>query len=130
MWYVTPIDLWILQKYTNNERSEREIKETLPFTITSMKIWYLGINLLKEATDWYSENFKTDERNWKWDKRMEGYTMFLGEKNQYCQNNYTTQGNLQTQRDPYQITNDIFHRTKTKNFLIWKHKIPWVIKAI
>ena len=32
------IDLWIVQKYTNNERSEREIKETLPFTITSMKI--------------------------------------------------------------------------------------------
>ena len=58
---------------------------------------------------------------------MEGYTMFLGEKNQYCQNNYTTQGNLQTQRNPYQITNDIFHRIRTKNFTICmeQQKIPF-----
>ena len=31
--------------YTNNERSEREIKETTQFTITSKRIKYLGINL-------------------------------------------------------------------------------------
>ena len=31
--------------YTNNERSEREIKETIPFSITSKRIKYLGINL-------------------------------------------------------------------------------------
>ena len=41
--------------YTNNKRSEREIKETIPFTITS-EIKYLEINLLKEAKDLYSEN--------------------------------------------------------------------------
>ena len=35
--------------HTNNERSEREIKETIPFTITSKRIKYLGINLSKEA---------------------------------------------------------------------------------
>ena len=33
--------------YTNNERSEREIKETIPFTITSKRIKYLGINYLR-----------------------------------------------------------------------------------
>ena len=31
--------------YTNNERSEREIKKTIPFSITSKRIKYLGINL-------------------------------------------------------------------------------------
>ena len=31
--------------YTNNERSEREIKETIPFSTTSKRIKYLGINL-------------------------------------------------------------------------------------
>ena len=31
--------------YTNNERSEREIKETIPFSITSKRIKYLGINI-------------------------------------------------------------------------------------
>ena len=44
--------------YTNNERSEREIKETIPFIITSKRIKYLRINLPKEAEDLYSENCK------------------------------------------------------------------------
>ena len=35
--------------HTNNERSEREIRETIPFTFASKRIKYLGINLLKET---------------------------------------------------------------------------------
>ena len=42
--------------------------------------------------------------------------MFLDWKNQYCENDYTSQSNLQIQCDPYQITNGIFHRIRTKNF--------------
>ena len=42
--------------YTNNERSEREIKETLPFTIATKRIKYLGINLTKEVKTY---NLKT-----------------------------------------------------------------------
>ena len=45
--------------YTNNERSEREIKETIPFSIATKRIKYLGINLPKEVKDLYSENYKT-----------------------------------------------------------------------
>ena len=45
--------------YTDNERSEREIKETIPFTIITKIIKHLGINLPKEAKDLYSENYKT-----------------------------------------------------------------------
>ena len=48
---------------TNNERSEREIKETIPFTIATKRIKYLGINLPKETKDLYAENYVTDERN-------------------------------------------------------------------
>ena len=44
--------------------------------------------------------------------------MFLGRKNQYCENDYTTKCNLQIQCNPYQITNGIFHRTRTKNFTL------------
>ena len=44
--------------------------------------------------------------------------MFLGRKNQYCENDSTTKCNLQIQCNPYQITNGIFHRTRTKNFTI------------
>ena len=45
--------------YTNDEKSEREIKETLPFTITTKSIKYLGIYLTKETKDLYAENYKT-----------------------------------------------------------------------
>ena len=44
--------------------------------------------------------------------------MFLGKKHQYYENDYTTKSNLQIQYDPYQITNDIFHRPRIKNFTI------------
>ena len=45
--------------YTNNEWSEREIKETIPFTIATKRIKHLGINLPKEVKDLYAENDKT-----------------------------------------------------------------------
>ena len=45
--------------YTNDEKSEREIKETLPFTTATKRIKYLGINLPKETNDLYAENNKT-----------------------------------------------------------------------
>ena len=37
--------------YTNNEKTERQIKETIPLTIVTKRIKYLGINLLKERED-------------------------------------------------------------------------------
>ena len=40
--------------YTNDEKSEREIMETLPFTIATKRVKYLGINLRKEAKDLYA----------------------------------------------------------------------------
>ena len=77
---------------------------------------------------------------------MERYTMFLDWKNQHCENDYTTQSNLQIQCNPYQITNGIFHRTRTENFTIcmetqktlnshsnlekeewsWRNQAPWL----
>jgi len=58
--------------YTNNERSEREIRETIPFTTTSKKVKYLIINLPKETKGLYTENYKMlmkeikdDSNRWK-----------------------------------------------------------------
>ena len=44
--------------------------------------------------------------------------MFLHWKNQYWENDYTTQSNQQIQCKPYQITNGIFYGTRTKNLKI------------
>ena len=75
--------------YTNNEKTEREIKETIPFTIATKRIKYLP----KETKDLYIENYKT-LRNQRGHKQMEKHTVFMDWKNQYCQNDYTTQSNL------------------------------------
>jgi len=43
--------------------------------------------------------------------------MFLDWKNQYCEHECITQSNLHIQSNPYKITNGIFHKTRTKNFI-------------
>ena len=50
---------------------------------------------------------------------MKTYTMFLDWKNQHCENEYTTQSNVQIQCHPYLTTNGILHRTRTKKFTIY-----------
>ena len=52
---------------------------------------------------------------------MEKYTVFMDWKNEYCQNGYTTQSNLQIQCNPYQATNGIFHRTRTYNCNLYRN---------
>ena len=57
--------------------------------------------------------------------------MFLDWKNQHCENVSTTQSNLQIQCNPYQTTNGILHRIRTKILqFVWKHKRPHTAKAI
>ena len=49
---------------------------------------------------------------------MEKFTVFMDHKNQFSENDYTTQSNLQIQCNHYQATNGIFHRTRTNNLTI------------
>ena len=42
--------------YTNNETEEREIRESIPFTIAPKSISYLGINLTRDVKDLFLEN--------------------------------------------------------------------------
>ena len=102
--------------HTNNEKSEREIKESIPLTFATKRIKYLGISLPKEIKELYVENYKTlmkeskDVINrWRdilcsWVGRISSVKMT------------TTKCNLQIQCNLYQIINSIFHRTRTKNF--------------
>ena len=61
--------------YTDNEISQRDIKETVPFTITSERMKYLGINLPKEAKDLCSKKCMTlmkeiDDESIRWKDRL------------------------------------------------------------
>uniref|UniRef100_A0A7N5K9P1 RNA-directed DNA polymerase n=1 Tax=Ailuropoda melanoleuca TaxID=9646 RepID=A0A7N5K9P1_AILME len=58
--------------YTNNETEEREIRESIPFTITPKTIRYLGINLTRDVKDLYPRNYRSllkdieeDIKRWK-----------------------------------------------------------------
>ena len=79
------------------------------------------MNLLKAAKDPYSESYKTlmketeDVKN-----RCKDIPWFCITRIN-CQNDYITQGNLWLQGNLYQITNSIFHRTKTKNLTLYGH---------
>ena len=45
--------------YINNEKSERTLKESIPFSTATKRIKSLGINLPKETKELYTENYKT-----------------------------------------------------------------------
>ena len=62
---------------------------------------------------------------------MKKYTIFLDWKNQYSENEYTTQSNLYIQYNPYQATNGIFIEIEQKiSQFVWKDKKTSIAKAI
>ena len=75
-------------------RKQKKIKKTIPFTIATKRIKYLGIYLPKETKDLYIENYKILVKEIKEDTNTWKYTMFMDWKNQYSENEYTTQSNL------------------------------------
>ena len=61
--YKINIQISVAFLYANNGLSVWEIKKTIPFTIASKIIKYLGINLTKDIKDLYLENYAPEERN-------------------------------------------------------------------
>ena len=69
--------------YTNNEAAEREIRESIPFTIVPKTIKYLGINLTKEVKNLYAENYrKLMKEIEETHKKMKKHSIFHGLKEQ------------------------------------------------
>jgi hypothetical protein len=102
--------------YTKDKQAEKEIRETTSFTIVTNNIKYFVVTLTKEVKDLFDKKFKSLKKEIKKDLRR--WKELMDWQDQYSENGYLAESNLQIQRKPHQNSNSILQQIRKGNLQI------------